>query len=378
MDSNVYIFAGGGTGGHVYPGLAVAEELTQLSPQARIVFACSQRAIDRRILDTLPHAVVPQPVRPLPRRAGDLWPFLRAWQRSSTQARAMIEDLRPAAVLGLGGFAAGPIVRQAAKAGVRTGLLNPDAVPGKANRVLARYADAIFTQFEATTEAFSDRLRSRIRIVGCPVCCAAAPGGRQEAIAHFGLESGRRTLLVLGGSTGAATINEAFAALAGEITHLETPWQVLHITGPAQIVEVGPEGEPAEPHVHTVEYCDRMDLAYAAADLALCRAGASTVAELTAIGTPAVFMPYPYHADQHQRLNAGAMCGAGAALICEDAKVATANAAALRQVLLALMQDSPRLARMKESIAGLGKPRAAHEIARWLAGGNPEGTWYCT
>ncbi len=368
MDSDVYIFAGGGTGGHVYPGLAVAEELKQLSPDAKIIFACSQRAIDRRILDPVPHAVVPQPVRPLPRGAGDLWPFLRAWQRSSAQAKAMIEDLRPAAVLGLGGFAAGPLVRQAAKAGVCTGLLNPDAVPGKANRMLARYADVIFTQFEAATDAFSPRVRSKIRTVGCPIRSVAATGAREEAMAHFGLESGRKTLLVIGGSSGAATINEAFAAIAGEIASLEPPWQGLHITGPAQIVEVGSGGDLARPHIHPLEYCNRMELAYAAADLALCRAGASTVAELAATGTPAVFMPYPYHADQHQRLNAAAMCSAGAAVICEDAKAAAANAGALREVLLALMQDSDRLGRMRESTAGLGKGSAAREIAMWLVG----------
>ena len=374
MDSNIYIFAGGGSGGHVYPGLAVAEQLARLSPQARIVFACSQRAIDGRILDPLPHAVVAQPVRPLPRSAGGLWPFLRAWRWASAQAKAMIEDLKPAAVLGLGGFAAGPIVRQAAKAGVRTGLLNPDAVPGKANRMLARYSDAVFTQFQATTDAFSSSLRPRIRVVGCPIRSTAAPGGREEAIEHFGLESGHRTLLVLGGSTGAATVNEAFAVLAGEIAGLEQPWQVIHITGPAQIAEPDTDGDLAKPHVHPLEYCDRMDLAYAAADLALCRAGASTVAELASTGTPAVFMPYPYHADQHQRLNAAAMCSAGAAVICEDAKDASANALALGELLLPLMRNSGRLARMRDSTAGLGKGRAACEIASWLAGDNPEGT----
>ncbi len=368
MDADLYIFAGGGTGGHVYPGLAVADELTRLSPHARIVFACSQRAIDRRILDPLPHAVVPQPVRTLPRGVGDLWPFLSAWQRSSTQAKAMIEDLKPAAVLGLGGFAAGPIVRQAAKGGVRTGLLNPDAVPGKANRLLARYADAIFTQFEATTDAFSRRLRSRIRVWGCPIRSMAAPGGREEAIAHFGLESGSRTLLVLGGSTGAAAINEAFASLGGEIAGLDPPWQTLHIIGPDQIVEAGSDGDLAGAHIHTLEYCDQMNLAYAAADLALCRAGASTVAELAATGTPAIFVPYPHHADQHQRLNTAAMCGAGAAVICEDTKGSAANVGALREVLLELMQDSDRLGRMRKSTAGLGKGGAAHEIAMWLAG----------
>ena len=365
MADPIYIFAGGGTGGHLYPALAVAEELAAIQPAARVVFACSNRPIDRQVLEPLPYAFVPQPVLPLPRRPGGWWAFARAYAASALQARQMVRDLRPAAVLGLGGFAAGPVVCRAAREHVRVGLLNPDAVPGKANRMLARRVEAIFTQFELTTGRFPAGARGKVRPVGCPVRRAFALAGRDEAVSHFGLRSDRRTLLVNGGSLGAASINEAVGLLAGELAELADTWQVLHVTGPSK---QAPAPAAARPGVHLLEYCHRMDLAYAAADLALSRAGAATTAELAATATPAVLMPYPYHADQHQRLNAAALAEAGAAVICDDAKDPAANAERLRQVLLPILEDPARLTEMARAAAGLGSRNAAAVVARWLTG----------
>lgn len=384
MSNEIYIFAGGGTGGHLYPGLAVAEELAARRPGAKVVFACSERAIDRRILEGQPYPFVPQPVRAIPRRPWG-WPgFLGAWVRSGRLARGLIRDLRPAAVLGLGGFAAAPVVFRARRAGVPVALLNPDAVPGRANRVLAGKADVIFTQFASTGEVFGPRLGKRVRCVGCPVRAGVTGGDRAEAMRHFGLRGDRRTLLVFGGSLLAEALGEAVEKLAGELAAHGGRWQVLHISGSGRAAEIErtrfdkltASEAAAGVAVRTVGYCERMDLAYAAADLALARAGAVTVAELAATGTPAVLMPYPHHADQHQRLNAGELVRAGAAVICEDRVDAAANAAALREVLLPLMGDAGRLDLMRRAagkLAGrrfdkLTASRAAGEVAAWLAG----------
>ena len=232
--SSVYIFAGGGTGGHLYPALAVAEELAKIVPQGRIVFACSDRPIDRRVLDATPYAIVPQPVRPLPHGVGDVWSFARGWLASRRLARDLLRDLSPSAVLGLGGFAAGPLVRQAAGAGLRCGLLNPDAVPGKANRYLARCVSAIFTQFDSTRATFKPRLQSKVRAVGCPVRAGLTGASRDEAMRHFELRADLRTLVVLGGSLGAASINDAISSLAGDLEALGDSWQLLHVTGPSK------------------------------------------------------------------------------------------------------------------------------------------------
>ena len=367
MAREIYIFAGGGTGGHLYPGLAVARELHRARPEAGIVFACSDRAIDRRILDPLPYAVVPQEVRPLPRRPGHLWPFLRAWRRSKVRARRMIDDLSPAAVLGLGGFAAAPLVRAAAAAGVPTGLLNPDAVPGKANRYLARHVDVIFTQFDATSQAFAPGFADRIRFVGCPIRRELLGADRDTAVETFGLQADLRTLLVLGGSQGAESINHAVSALAASdaLAELAESWQILHIAGPAKAFRAA-DTPLARLPLTRLEYCDRMDLAYAAADLALCRGGASTVAELAATATPAVILPYPFHADRQQHLNARAAVDAGAAVICEDRKSASQNVAALRQTLVPILQDPSRPQAMATAAGAIGKPEAAHDAAVWM------------
>ncbi len=366
MSDPIYIFAGGGTGGHLYPGLAVAEELLRIQPGARVVFACSNRRIDRRILDPLAFAIVPQPVLPLPRGVRG-WPtFLRAWRASKRLAADLIGDLKPAGVLGLGGFAAGPVVRRSADAGVRAGLLNPDAVPGKANRFLARHVEAIFTQFESTAECFSPRGRRNVHCVGCPVRSGLLTGDRREAVRKFNLRPGLKTLLVLGGSLGAASVNAAVAELAGDLSALAETWQVLHITGP------GARGADAEPPERSnavrLDYCDRMDLAYAAADLALCRGGAGTIAELSATATPAVIMPYPHHADRQQYLNASALAGAGAATIVEDRIDPAVNAAGLRRELIGILRDPSRLEAMKHAARGFAGPNAARDVAEWLIG----------
>jgi len=364
-----FIFAGGGTGGHLYPGLAVAEELLRLAPEARVVFACSDRAIDRRILEQTPHAFAPQPVRPLPRRLGEVLPFVCRYAASARRALRMIADLNPAAVLGLGGFAAGPLVCRAARRGVPTAMLNPDAVPGKANRMLARRADVIFSAFAATAERFPPTVREKIRHVGCPVRRAFRTADRREAIAHFGLLDDRKTLVVNGGSLGAASINEALALLAEDLAELADQWQVLAITGRDKSGAVLESAGAL--HVRVLDYCERMDLALAAADLSLGRAGAGTVAELAATATPAVLMPYPYHADQHQRLNAADLAEAGAAEIVEDAKDPAANAARLRESLLPILRDDSRLDRMSAATAGPPGAAAAEAVAKWLVEHSP-------
>ena len=362
----IFIFAGGGTGGHVYPGLAVAGELVRLMPGSRIVFACSDRPIDRHILEPTPYAIVAQPVQPLPRSIAAAARFIRCYLASALQARQMLADLHPAAVLGLGGFAAAPIICRASRCGVRTAMLNPDAVPGKANRMLARRADAIFTAFASTADKFPAAVRARVRHVGCPVRREFMETDRQQALDHFGLRGDRKTLVVNGGSLGAASINQAVVLLAGELGELGETWQVLLITGKDKA------GASFEARgglcVRVLDYCQRMDLAYAAADLSLGRAGAGTVAELSATATPAVLMPYPYHADQHQRLNAAELCQAGAAIIIDDAKTAETNAQRLRETLLPILRDPASLDRMRQAAKSIKGAQAAQSVARWLLG----------
>ena len=249
-----------------------------------------------------------------------------------------------------------------------TALLNPDAVPGKANRVLAARAEVTFTQFPSSREAFRRRLRERVRCVGCPVRRELLGGDRGKAIAHFGLRRDLRTLLIFGGSLLAEALGEAVERLAVRLGEFAPGWQLLHITASPRAQRIQQALQDRGLVVCTQGYCDRMDLAYAAADLALARAGAVTVAELAATGTPAVLMPYPHHADRHQHLNAAALADSGSAVICEDRQDAAANAAALRQAMLPLLRDPTALEAMTRAAATLAaKPSAAVEVAEWLA-----------
>ena len=337
-----------------------------MDSDALVVFACSDRPIDRQVLRPSGHSFVSQPVRPLPRRPRDALRFLRGWVSSKMLARRLVADLEPAAILGLGGFAAGPLI-STASVKIRCGLLNPDAVPGKANSYLAGRVQAIFTQFESTELRFAPSLRGAVHCVGCPVRAELLHADRLRAISTFGLRPDRKTLLILGGSTGAASINEAVSALAEDLDTFADTWQMLHITGPAAKFDADRAYRNRRIVVRTMKYCDRMDLAYAAADLALCRGGASTVAELAVTDTPAVIMPYPYHRDLHQARNAKAMVDASAAICLKDKCSLSANVATLRGSLLELLSESPTLEQMTLAVGRLAKPDAAMKVASWLA-----------
>lgn len=379
MGNNTYIFAGGGTGGHLYPALAVAAELKQLQPEAQIVFACSDRAVDRTILAETHYAVVPQPIKPMPRRPRGWLGFLAGLVKSRRLASRLVGDLQPRAVFGLGGFAAVPVVKAAAARGIRCCLLSIDAVPGLANRSLARHAQAIFTQFQQTAGCYGAKA-AKCRLIGCPVRRELLSAERTAAVKELGLRPDRKTLLIMAGSLGAANINQAAVAVLPDLGRLADAWQVLHVTGAGKLAEVqaayselnpNPDLAPASERLHHVllEYCHRMDLAYAAADLVLSRAGASTIGELVAVGKPAALMPYPHHRDQQQRRNAEGMVASGSAVLVMDACDAAANAVSLRELLLPVMIDPARLERLSRAASSSVRNDAAGQLARWLLGG---------
>jgi UDP-N-acetylglucosamine--N-acetylmuramyl-(pentapeptide) pyrophosphoryl-undecaprenol N-acetylglucosamine transferase len=360
-----FIFAGGGTGGHLFPGIAVADALRRLLPAAHVTFLTTDRPLDRELLAPGAFAQIPQPVRPFSPRPWD-WPaFGLAWSASRRQAGRLIQQLRPRAVLGLGGYAAGPAVVSAARAGVRTAILNPDATPGRANRFLSRRVDLVVLQWEAARRHFSARIPCAA--LGCPIraefaqAAATAAAGR----ARFELAEDRPVLLVTGASQGARTVNEALLRVWPEFHALQPEWQLLHLTGSADEAAVRRGYEQAGAPARVLAFTHEMPLALAAADLVISRAGASTLAELTALGRPSILLPYPYHRDQHQRHNAEVLVEAGAALCLEDRREPAANAGPL---LAALRACAPHEARERMSAAArrLGRIDAAERVAAWL------------
>jgi UDP-N-acetylglucosamine--N-acetylmuramyl-(pentapeptide) pyrophosphoryl-undecaprenol N-acetylglucosamine transferase len=356
----LFVFAGGGTGGHLYPALAVAQALRERLGAIRVVFFGTQRSIDVQVLSRAGETLVPQGVRPLPVRPWHLPGFLRAWRDAVRRCRSHFATHRPALVVGTGGFASAPAVRVAARRGIPTALMNPDLVPGRANRYLGRCVDWIFAQFAETSTYFPQG--APVEALGCPVRPAFRTATHAEGIAHFGLDPARRTLLVTGASQGARSINAAFVQLAERLLEMQD-WQVLHLTGHDDADTVRAAYERVGAVAITVAYTEHMPEAMAAADLMVTRAGASTVAEVLAAGVPAILLPYPHHRDRHQLAHALLLERHGAALTCIDEIDAERTVESLWPPLAALMGDDARRAQMRQAARELNKPDAAERIA---------------
>ncbi len=362
-DRSLVVFAAGGTGGHLFPAMAVADAIGRLRNDIDVVFYCTSRPIDAQILDPAGFSRVAQPVEPLPRRPWHAFRFISAWIASHRLCRAHWNAQQPSLVVGTGGFGSLPPARVAHRRGIPLALLNPDVIPGKANRYLGRWADVAFVQWEATTRHF--RRAGRVCVSGCPVRSAFTEGDRVEAASGFGLDPQLRTLLITGASQGARTVNEVIMRLL-QTGRSWDGWQALHLTGDQDEGRVcdayASSGVPGK----VLAFCDRMHDAVRAADLVLSRAGASTLAELTAVGRPAVLLPYPFHRDQHQRANADELARCGAAHVIEDRVDPAANAAQLGPLLKGLMQQPERLEAMAAASRAMGRPDAAEEVAREL------------
>ena len=368
MSKPAYIIAGGGTGGHLYPGLAVADRLSRNDPDAVIAFACSNRPIDREILSATSYIAIEQPTRPLRKNPIRVPGFLMAWRRSIKLARKVLDDLQPKSVLGLGGFAAGAMVKEAAKRSIPTAILNPDIVPGKANQYLAKRVDAIFTQFESTQSEFAPDVAHKIKKVGCPTRPGLLEGSREEACEHFGLDPNRKTLFVFGGSILAESVTDTLCMRAEDMDKYSDKWQVLAVVGNKKLDFARQVFNSRVISTTILEYCHRMDLAYAVADLAITRGGAGTVAELSATATPSIVMPYPYHADRQQYRNIEDLLRDGCAKMVEDRGVATINSDLLRKELIPLISDNEAFEEMRSAAKNKSLSGASDAVADWMSG----------
>jgi UDP-N-acetylglucosamine--N-acetylmuramyl-(pentapeptide) pyrophosphoryl-undecaprenol N-acetylglucosamine transferase len=361
--------AGGGTGGHLYPGLAVAEVLRQERPDAELVFLCTTKDIDRVILEPTGFEFIPQPVLPLPRltSVGGLLRFWRGWRETKDLVRKLIRERKPAAVLGLGGYAAGVAVKVAALKGIPTAILNPDVIPGRANHYLMQFAKAACSQFAETAQHVSPAYREKLRVTGCPIrgdICGLSitESARADAMKRLFLDASLKTLVVTGASLGAKTVNEAvLEALKGlDLTN----WQILHLSGRDHGDAVRAGYRELTIPARVVDFTAEMADVWLVADLAVSRSGASSCAEVTACGIPSILMPYPFHKDMHQRANAKVLADAGAAVLMDDEKDRRRNGDKLRPILESLLHDETRRKSMGAAAKRLGHPDAARHVAQ--------------
>ena len=354
------VLAGGGTAGHVEPAMAVADALSALDPQVRITVLGTARGLETRLVPERGyHLELITPV-PLPRKpTGDLARLPpRVW-RAVRETRAVLDGVGADVVVGFGGYVALPAYLAARRIpGVRRGIPvlihEANARAGIANRVGARTAARILS-------AVPDSGLRRAEVVGVPVRAVITTldraGLRAEARAHFGFADDARVLLVFGGSQGAVSLNRAVSAAAAELAAAGVA--VLHAHGPKNTLELRMP-EPGDPPYVAVPYLDRMDLAYAAADLVICRSGAMTVAEVSAVGLPAIYVPLPI-GNGEQRLNALPVVNAGGGMVVADPDLTPGLVA--REVA-GLFSDPARLATMTSAAARVGHRDAAHQVAQ--------------
>jgi UDP-N-acetylglucosamine--N-acetylmuramyl-(pentapeptide) pyrophosphoryl-undecaprenol N-acetylglucosamine transferase len=350
------IIAGGGTGGHVIPALAIAQQLKKQFA-AEVLFIGTARGIETRLV---PQAGFPLEVIQvgalknvsLMTRAKTMFDLPRAlWT-----AGRLLTDFRPDVVIGVGGYASGPAMLAAIRRRIPTLAFEPNVVPGFANRMVARFVSAAAVHFEETCEYFRNA-----KVTGVPV---------REAFFHIGPKhaapiapDGIPTLLVFGGSQGAHAINQAMIeSLPG--LHQKIPAiHVIHQTGQRDYDSVLAAYQQTGISGEVYKFIDDMPATFARADLLVCRSGASTVGEITAAGKPAIFVPFPRAADDHQNVNARALERAGAAVVVEESNL---EAAYLVDTIVSLLSDPARLRSMSDAAKSLAHPDAVQQIAEMI------------
>lgn len=348
-----YLLAGGGTAGHVNPLLAVADSLREREPEADVLVLGTREGLEARLVPERGYELlfvdkVPFPRRPDRAAAG----FPLRFPRAVAQVRRHLAERNVDVVVGFGGYASAPAYVAARRAGIPFVVHEANARPGLANVLGARTAAKVGVAFEGTP-------LKRSFVVGMPLrreIVELDRGAlRGEAAAQFGLDPARPVLLVFGGSLGAQRLNQAFGADHGEAWRdvVDAGWQLLHITGErSELVD------PGHPGYSVRRYVDRMDLAFALADLIVSRAGAATVSEISALGIPAVYVPYAV-GNGEQALNASSAVRAGAAIIIADADL---TADRVRSEIVPLLADDERRAAMAGAAASVGTRNGTENV----------------
>ncbi|MEE9129465.1 MAG: glycosyltransferase [Phycisphaerales bacterium] len=358
------LFAGGGSGGHISPGLAIAERLVEIDPTVRCVFACSERAIDAAMLSEAGVAYERMPASVFSARPLRLLRFLGNYRRTKRSAGELIERESVNEVISLGGFVSAPVVAAATASGATVTLVNLDDPPGKANRWIARGCDRVLSAIELLGVGGFAHQR-----VGMPIRRSSVASCDQATCRErLGLDPAKSTLLVTGASQGAGSINRFVPHFAAGQPGAFAQWQVYHLAGRSSANEVRRAYAEAKVSAVVESFQNCMGLAWGAADLALSRAGASSVAEAWANAVPTIFMPYPYHKDLHQRRNAEPMVAIGGAIIETDRIDAARNVADVGPTLAALMEDVARRDTMRAALRTHEPEDGAEEIAQIVLG----------
>lgn len=359
------LVAGGGTGGHLFPGIALVEELRRRL-DVDVLFVGTARGIEARVIPERGDALELLDVTPLKGRSvGGLIESLGKLPGAMSRAASVVRQHRADLVVGVGGYASGPVLAAAAAMGTPTALLEQNAHLGLTNKMLAKVVGRAYLSFEETRGTFG----KKARVVGNPVRAELAAWAKRASADPEGFESRASRILVIGGSQGAKALNETvpagLAKLAPELKRLGL--RVVHQTGAAMRDEVAERYAALGLQADVVSFIDDMAQAYASAAVVIARAGATTLAELQAIGRPSILVPYPFAADDHQTKNAKVLVDAGAALAIAQDQLTTES---LTEALGGLLADDGARRAMAEAARRRGKPEAAaaivDDLVEWL------------
>lgn len=358
------VFAGGGTAGHLFPGLAVAEELRLQLPQARITFAGTGKSFESGHVQRAGFKYAALPCRPLPRNPLEAVRFVAENLSGYYAARRYLRDTKATLVVGLGGYASVPAARAAARLNLPYVLLEQNAVPGRATRWLAGAATAICAAMDEVRPHFGSS--ARVRVTGNPLRKEFVA---QQAPSHYLPDRlGRaRRLVVLGGSGGSSTLNTKVPLAlykAGPAVH---DWQIIHQTGPRDVSATTELYRKLGLRATVAAFIENMPEVMRASHLAVSRAGGTTLAELAASGLPAIVVPYPQATDDHQRKNADVYAAAGGAKTLDERELDGRLDNHLATAIVELATDHHRRVRMAQAMADLARPDATRQVVETIA-----------
>ena len=349
------IISGGGTGGHIFPAVAIAKTIQQQYPKVEILFVGALGKMEMEKVPAAGFEIVGLPIVGIQRRLtwkNLLVPFKLL--ASMLKARRIIREFKPDIAIGVGGYASGPLLRAATSAGIATLIQEQNSFPGITNRILSKKVNTICVAYPGLEKYFP---QEKLVMTGNPVRPEVVDlkGKTERAQSFFTLNAQRKTILIIGGSLGARTVNKAVEAAAK--TWEEQGLQVIWQTGKGYI-EQAKGAVQGLPHVQAHEFIREMDLAYAAADLVVSRAGAMSISELCLVGKPSVFIPSPNVSEDHQTKNAMALVSRGAAVLVKDADAE----ATLRDVVLGLIADEAKLSALASGAKSMAFDHAAERI----------------
>ena len=346
------VIAGGGTGGHLFPGIAIAEEFIKREKQTEVLFVGTKRGIESKLLGGAGYELRTIDIEGIKGRGMKaLVKGIYSIPQSMWQSRLILKEYRPQIVIGVGGYASGPAVLAAHFMGIPTAISEQNSEPGITNRILGKFVDKIFVTYEQTAELFS---RSKVLLSGNPVRAAfAGVRSRQK------LEKDFRQLLIFGGSQGAKAINKSVVEMLPQLQRMKNKVRILHQTGAMEVESIREAYGRYGIKANVTEFIVDMAEAYRQADLIICRAGATSLAEITAAGKVPILIPFPWATNDHQTKNAEALADKDAAIMIKE-KDLSGNK--LFEVVDGLLSNQKKLQLMEENSAKIGNINAAANI----------------